>query len=147
MVVAGGEYIDPTKSNMAPALDLIVERIPLTLMLAGMALLFALLISTPLGIFGGLVLASGIRRRKRHRCYWIEFEAGGLALLGAWDFAMMLGMFAARLRAGDFAPRALFEPLPPPGTYVLPYPIAVYGGLFALVCVHLWTLRRFKKGE
>ena len=100
-----------------------------------------------LGIFGGLVLASGIRRRKRHRCYWIEFEAGGLALLGAWDFAMMLGMFAARLRAGDFAPRALFEPLPPPGTYVLPYPIAVYGGLFALVCVHLWTLRRFKKGE
>jgi len=54
MVVAGGEYIDPTKSNMAPALDLIIERIPLTLMLAGMALLFALLISVPLGIFGGL---------------------------------------------------------------------------------------------
>lgn len=54
MVVAGGEYIDPTKSNMAPALDLIVERIPLTLMLAGMALLFALLVSVPLGIFAGL---------------------------------------------------------------------------------------------
>jgi len=54
MVVAGGEYIDPTKSNMAPALDLIIERIPLTLMLAGMALLFALLVSVPLGIFGGL---------------------------------------------------------------------------------------------
>lgn len=54
MVAAGGEYIDPTKSNMAPALDLIVERIPLTLMLAGMALLFALLIATPLGVFGGL---------------------------------------------------------------------------------------------
>jgi peptide/nickel transport system permease protein len=54
MVVAGGEYIDPTKSNMAPTIDLIVERIPLTLMLAGMALLFALAISVPLGIFGGL---------------------------------------------------------------------------------------------
>lgn len=54
MVVAGGEYIDPTKSNMAPALDLIIERIPLTLMLAGLALLFALLVSVPLGIFGGL---------------------------------------------------------------------------------------------
>jgi len=54
MVVAGGEYIDPTKSNMAPALDLIIERIPLTLMLAGMALLFALLVSVPLGIFGCL---------------------------------------------------------------------------------------------
>ena len=54
MVVAGGEYIDPTKSNMAPALDLIIERVPLTLMLAGMALLFALMISIPLGIFAGL---------------------------------------------------------------------------------------------
>jgi peptide/nickel transport system permease protein len=54
MVVAGGEYIDPTKSNMAPVIDLIVERVPLTLMLAGVALLFAMLISTPLGIFAGL---------------------------------------------------------------------------------------------
>jgi peptide/nickel transport system permease protein len=54
MVVAGGEYIDPTKSNMAPVIDLIVERVPLTLMLAGVALFFAMLISTPLGIFAGL---------------------------------------------------------------------------------------------
>ncbi len=54
MVVAGGEYIDPTKSNMAPVIDLVVERLPLTLMLAGMALVFALLVSVPLGIFGGL---------------------------------------------------------------------------------------------
>jgi peptide/nickel transport system permease protein len=54
MVVAGGEYIDPTKSNMAPVIDLIVERVPLTLMLAGVALLFAMLIPTPLGIFAGL---------------------------------------------------------------------------------------------
>ena len=54
MVVAGGEYIDPTKSNMAPVIDLVVERLPLTLMLAGMSLLFALLVSVPLGIFGGL---------------------------------------------------------------------------------------------
>jgi peptide/nickel transport system permease protein len=54
MVVAGGEYIDPTKSNMAPVIDLIVERVPLTLILAGVALLFAMLISTPLGIFAGL---------------------------------------------------------------------------------------------
>ncbi len=54
MVVAGGEYIDPTKSNMAPVIDLVVERLPLTLMLAGMSLVFALLVSVPLGIFGGL---------------------------------------------------------------------------------------------
>jgi len=54
MVVAGGEYIDPTKANMAPVIDLVVERLPLTLMLAGMSLVFALLVSVPLGIFGGL---------------------------------------------------------------------------------------------
>ena len=54
MVVAGGEYIDPTKSNMAPVIDLVVERLPLTLMLAGMSLVFALIVSVPLGIFGGL---------------------------------------------------------------------------------------------
>jgi peptide/nickel transport system permease protein len=54
MVVAGGEYIDPTQSNMAPVIDLVVERLPLTLMLAGMSLIFALLVSVPLGIFGGL---------------------------------------------------------------------------------------------
>lgn len=54
MVVAGGEYIDPTKSNMAPVIDLVVERLPLTLLLAGMSLVFALAVSVPLGIFGGL---------------------------------------------------------------------------------------------
>ena len=54
MVVTGGEYIDPTKSNMAPVIDLVVERLPLTLMLAGMSLVFALIVSVPLGIFGGL---------------------------------------------------------------------------------------------
>ena len=54
MVVAGGEYIDPTQSNMATVIDLVVERLPLTLMLAGMSLVFALLVSVPLGIFGGL---------------------------------------------------------------------------------------------
>ena len=54
MVVAGGEYIDPTKSNMAEVIDLVVERLPLTLMLAGMSLVFALIVSVPLGIFGGL---------------------------------------------------------------------------------------------
>lgn len=100
-----------------------------------------------LGVAGGFILAVGILRRKRHDRYWIEFEAFGLALLAVWDLAMMLGMAVARYKAGDFSPRPLFEPLPEPGTYVLPYPIAVYGGLFALVCVHLWTLRRFKKGR
>ena len=39
---------------MAPVIDLILERLPFTLQLGGMALLFALLISFPIGIAGGL---------------------------------------------------------------------------------------------
>lgn len=90
-----------------------------------------------LGIAGGLTLAVGITLGRR---VWVE--AVGLALIGAWDLLMALGFAAARIQAGDFGLRALNEPLPPPGTYALPYPITVYAGLFALVCVHLWTLRR-----
>jgi peptide/nickel transport system permease protein len=54
MIAAGGQYIDPTKSNNAPVLDLILERLPSTLELGGVALVFALLISLPIGIAGGL---------------------------------------------------------------------------------------------
>jgi ABC-type dipeptide/oligopeptide/nickel transport system permease component len=54
MIATGGQYIDPTKSDMAPVTDLILERLPFTLQLGGMALLFALLFSFPIGIAGGL---------------------------------------------------------------------------------------------
>lgn len=54
MVAAGGQYVDPSKADMAPVTDLILERVPLTLQLAGMALVFALLIAFPLGLAGGL---------------------------------------------------------------------------------------------
>ncbi|HWK47105.1 MAG TPA: ABC transporter permease [Stellaceae bacterium] len=49
----GGAYNDPTRGEMASVSDLIMERMPLTLQLAGIALVFALLISLPLGIAGG----------------------------------------------------------------------------------------------
>jgi peptide/nickel transport system permease protein len=54
MIATGGQYVDPTKSDMAPVTDLILERLPFTLQLGGMALLFALLISFPIGVGGGL---------------------------------------------------------------------------------------------
>jgi peptide/nickel transport system permease protein len=54
MIATGGQYIDPTKSDMAPVTELILERLPFTLQLGGMALLFAALISFPIGIAGGL---------------------------------------------------------------------------------------------
>lgn len=54
MVAAGGQYVDPTKSDMAPVADLILERLPFTLQLGGVALAFALLIGFPIGVAGGL---------------------------------------------------------------------------------------------
>lgn len=54
MVATGGVYVDPTKSDMAPVTDLILERLPYTLQLAGLALVFALVISIPIGVAGGL---------------------------------------------------------------------------------------------
>jgi ABC-type dipeptide/oligopeptide/nickel transport system permease component len=53
-VSAGGQYVDPTKSDMASVTDLILERLPYTLQLGGVALLFALAMSFPIGIAGGL---------------------------------------------------------------------------------------------
>lgn len=98
-----------------------------------------------LGVVGGVSLAVGLWRRARGLRRWLELEAFGLTLIALWDLFMAAGMVAARIDAGDFGPRALWEPLPAPGTYALPYPIAVYAGLFAMVCVHLSTLRNFKK--
>ncbi len=53
-IAQGGAFNDPTRGEMAKVSDLIVERLPLTLQLGGLAFVFALLISLPLGIFGGL---------------------------------------------------------------------------------------------
>lgn len=54
MIATGGQYVDPTKSDMAPVTDLILERLPFTLQLGGLALVFALAMSIPIGIAGGL---------------------------------------------------------------------------------------------
>ncbi len=54
MVAAGGQYVDPTKSDMAPVTGLILERLPYTLQLGAVALAFALLMAVPVGIAGGL---------------------------------------------------------------------------------------------
>jgi peptide/nickel transport system permease protein len=50
----GSSYNDPTREERAAVLDLILENLPMTLQLAGLALVFSLLISLPLGIAGGL---------------------------------------------------------------------------------------------
>lgn len=52
--VGASAYDDPTRDDRAAVLDLILERLPLTLQLAGLAIVFSLLISFPLGVAAGL---------------------------------------------------------------------------------------------
>ena len=52
--VGAAAHDDPTRADRAEVLDLILERVPLTLQLAGLAIVFALVISFPLGVSAGL---------------------------------------------------------------------------------------------
>lgn len=101
------------------------------------------------GLSGGLLLAAGLilRRTRPLHSPWLTLEVCGLGIMGLWDGSICLALLAARVQDIDqngWGIRMLTEPLPPAGTYVLPYPIAVYFALFALICIHLWTLRRMR---
>lgn len=50
----GGRPDDPTRLDRANVIDLISDRLPLTLQLAGLAILFALLIAVPAGVLAGI---------------------------------------------------------------------------------------------
>ena len=52
--VGAAAFDDPTRDDRAAVLDLILERIPLTLQLAGLSVVFALLMAFPLGVAAGL---------------------------------------------------------------------------------------------
>lgn len=52
--VGAAAHDDPTRADRAKVLDLILERIPLTLQLAALSIVFALILSFPLGIAAGL---------------------------------------------------------------------------------------------
>lgn len=85
---------------------------------------------------GGVLLCSGLASRPRS----LRRELLGLVVIAAWDLCMTAGIVAARVDGGQFAPRPLLEPQPE--GYVVPYPVLVYGGLLALICIHLYTLRK-----
>lgn len=52
--MGGAAFDDVSRNDRAEVFDIIMERLPLTLQLAALALVFALLASLPLGIFAGL---------------------------------------------------------------------------------------------
>lgn len=89
-----------------------------------------------LGTAGGLLLIVGLSCRPRS----IFLEAAGLALVALWDLVIAAGLIYARVKQNDYRFIPLDAPLPP--GYASAYPITIYAGLFALIVVHLWTLRR-----
>jgi len=54
MTVGGSRVEDPTRLDRAEVLDLIAARLPLTLQLAGLAIVFAVIIAVPLGVLAGI---------------------------------------------------------------------------------------------
>lgn len=92
------------------------------------------------GFTGGWLLAWGLSRRPRS----IPFEVAGLIVMGIWDLTMTLGLMYARLKQANYDLIPLGSPLP--AGYVVAYPVTIYAGLFALICIHLWTLKRMKHG-
>src|SRR5690554_4658461 len=52
--LGGASFDDPSRAERAAVLDLIVRALPMTLQLAGVALIMTLAIGLPLGIAGGL---------------------------------------------------------------------------------------------
>lgn len=94
------------------------------------------------GLCGGTLVMYGLHRRPRS----IPTEAAGLAVLGLWDLTMTVGLAWARLHTTSWGWSWPWEKPPPAASgYVPAYPVTVYAGLFALICIHLLTLQRFVK--
>jgi hypothetical protein len=90
---------------------------------------------------GGMFLALGLTHKPRS----IPLEVIGLTLIGTWDLFMTAGLVFARWHQHDWSIIPLDETLPE--GYASAYPQMVYAGLFALIVVHLATLRSLKKNR
>lgn len=89
----------------------------------------------PLAMVGGIILAAGLISKPRS----IPMEAIGLGFIACWDFCMTVGLAYARWSQHDFHILPVSQPMVT--GYVPAYPVAVYGGMFALLVIHLLTLR------
>lgn len=94
------------------------------------------------GLLGGLLVMWGLHSRPRS----ISTEAAGLAVMGLWDLTMTVGLAWARMHTTSWGWSWPWEKPPPASSgYVPAYPVTVYAGLFALICIHLLTLVKFIK--
>jgi hypothetical protein len=86
------------------------------------------------GILGGALVTWGVSQTPRH----IRIEGAGMSILAVWDLAILLS-FVAIFRVHPPNPVWPWQPLPPDASRV--YPMFVYGTLFALLALHVSTLR------
>lgn len=94
-----------------------------------------------LSIFGGAVLLAGLISKPRN----VRLEISGLALMGIWDLAMAVAFIVART-VNHVTYKFTFPWVALPDSSRL-YPVVIYLGMFALICVHLWTLRKLRRGD
>lgn len=86
------------------------------------------------GIIGGTLVAWGLSQTPRH----IKVEGAGMTILALWDLAIMAS-FVAIFR---LSPPELVWPWQALDTTTSRvYPVFVYGTLFALLALHVWTLK------
>lgn len=88
-----------------------------------------------LGIGGGGILAWGLTRKPVRS---IPAEALGLVLLAVWDI-LIAGAFVTVVAASPPDPAWPWEEIPQTAARL--YPVGVYLGIFALLGLHVYTLR------
>lgn len=119
---AQGDFGESWRSGR-PALDVVLERLPKTLALAGSALALALLVAIPLGVI------AGVRPGSKVDLLTSAVAVGGQAIPGFWLGTILIIVFAVRLgwfpSSGGDGWRALVLP----AVTLATYPIATLARL------------------
>lgn len=92
-----------------------------------------------LALAGGALLLAGLTLHRAMR-----LEVAGLVLLALWDLAMTAGFVVTAFAAAEVSITWPWQAVSGVSSVRL-YPIALYVGLFVMMCVHLVTLRQIRR--